>query len=141
LPTSPPIDGYGIGALADVGWVVGWSALMMAAVKPTVAELRLTDDLQQLSAAQLALPYAPLILAAGTALIIQIVTGAFEPFLVYTGATIGFLVLSRQIVDLIESRQLHTRLWTADSTSAVKQQTLQDTLNAASITQERPRRG
>jgi len=48
--------------------------------------------------------------AAVTALVIQIVTGGFEPFLVYVGTMIGLLVISRQIVALIENRQLNARL-------------------------------
>jgi hypothetical protein len=91
--------------------VAGWLVLMIAAVKPTTATLRLADDDHQLSVAGLTLPYAPLIIAAVTALVIQITTGEFEPFLVYTGTVIGLLVIFRQIVDLIETRQYNARLW------------------------------
>ena len=105
-----PAGSYGTGAMVDAGWVVGWLLLAATALKPTVAELRRTDDEDEPSITRLALPYAPLVVAAVTALIIQIVTGKFEPFLVYTGTIIGLLVITRQIVALIENRQLTARL-------------------------------
>jgi hypothetical protein len=105
-----PIGGDGSGSLVDLGWVVGWLLLAAAALKPTVAELRRSDDEEEPSITRLALPYAPLVVSAVTALILQIFTGEFEPFLVYTGTMIGLLVISRQIVALIEHRQLNDRL-------------------------------
>jgi signal transduction histidine kinase len=101
---------YGTGAMVDAGWVAGWLLLTVTALKPTVAELRRTEDEEEPSITRLALPYAPLVVAAMTALIIQIVTGDFDDFLVYTGTMIGLLVISRQIVALIENRQLNARL-------------------------------
>jgi signal transduction histidine kinase len=105
-----PLGAYDTGSVADAGWVVGWLVLCVTALKPTVAELRRTDDEIEPSVTRLALPYAPLIVAAVAGLIIQIRTGKFEPFLVYTGTIIGLLVISRQIVALIENRQLNARL-------------------------------
>ena len=105
-----PTGSYGTGAMVDAGWVIGWLLLAATALKPTVAELRRTDDEEEPSLTRLALPYAPLIVAAVTGVVIQITTGEFEPVLVFTGTTIGLLVISRQIVALIENRQLNTRL-------------------------------
>jgi signal transduction histidine kinase len=105
-----PTGSYGTGAMLDAGWVVGWLLLAATALKPTVAELRRSDDEEEPSIMRLALPYAPLIVAAVTGLAIQIGTGKFEPFLVFTGTVIGLLVISRQIVALIENRQLNARL-------------------------------
>jgi hypothetical protein len=123
---ATPLGSYGTGNLADVGWVAGWLVLMVAAVKPTTSALPRPDGDRELSVARIALPYVPLIVAAATALIIQIVTGEFEPFLVYTGTMIGLLVISRQIVDLIESRQLNARLWSADVGFIEQQRTARD---------------
>src|SRR4029450_11545142 len=117
---AKPLGTYGTGSVADAGWVVGWLVLCATALKPTVAELRRTDDEIEPSVTRLALPYAPLIVAAAArlhtpaetdpppprlpppsaplivaavpGLIIQIRTGEFEPFLVYTGTIIGLLV-------------------------------------------------
>jgi signal transduction histidine kinase len=122
------IDSYGTGAMVDAGWVVGWLLLAATALKPTVAELRRSDDEAEPSITRLALPYAPLVVAAVTALIIQIVTGEFEPFLVYTGTMIGLLVISRQIVALIENRQLNARLQATVEQLSEREQELKDGL-------------
>ena len=123
-----PTGSYGTGAMVDAGWVVGWLLLTATALKPTVAELRRTDDEEEPSITRLALPYAPLVVAAVTALIIQIVTGEFEPFLVYTGTMIGLLVISRQIVALIENRQLNARLQATVEQLSEREQELKDGL-------------
>ncbi|HJW59209.1 MAG TPA: ATP-binding protein [Actinomycetota bacterium] len=122
------IDNYGTGAVVDAGWVLGWLLLTATALKPTVAELRRSDDEDEPSITRLALPYAPLVVAAVTALIIQIVTGEFEPFLVYTGTMIGLLVISRQIVALIENRQLNARLRATVEQLSEREQELKDGL-------------
>ncbi|HEY4724541.1 MAG TPA: ATP-binding protein, partial [Actinomycetota bacterium] len=125
---AKPLGTYGTGTVADAGWVLGWLLLCATALKPTVAELRRTDDEVEPSITRLALPYAPLVVAALTALIIQIVTGEFEPFLVYTGTMIGLLVISRQIVALIENRQLNARLRATVLQLSEREQELKDGL-------------
>ncbi|HWD44277.1 MAG TPA: ATP-binding protein [Actinomycetota bacterium] len=125
---AKPTDSYGTGAMADAGWVVGWLLLMATALKPTVAELRRSDDEVEPSITRLALPYAPLIVAAVTGLLIQITTGKFEPFLVFTGTIIGLLVISRQIVALIENRQLNANLRTTVMQLSEREQELKDSL-------------
>ena len=114
--------------MVDAGWVVGWLLLAATALKPTVAELRRSDDEEEPSITRLALPYAPLIVAAVTGLGIQITTGEFEPFLVFTGTVIGLLVISRQIVALIENRQLNARLRATVMQLSEREQELKDGL-------------
>jgi signal transduction histidine kinase len=123
-----PTGSYGTGAMVDAGWVVGWLLLAATALKPTVAELRRSDDEEEPSITRLALPYAPLIVAAVTGLGIQITTGEFEPFLVFTGTVIGLLVISRQIVALIENRQLNARLRATVVQLSEREQELKDGL-------------
>jgi signal transduction histidine kinase len=123
-----PSGTYGTGAMLDAGWVIGWLLLGATALKPTVAELRRTDDEQEPSITRLALPYAPLIVAAVTGVFIQITTGEFEPVLVFTGTTIGLLVISRQIVALIENRQLNARLRAMVAQLSEREQELKDGL-------------
>ena len=122
------IDNYSTGAMVDAGWVLGWLLLLATALKPTVAELRRSDDEEEPSITRLLLPYAPLVVAAVTALIIQVVTGEFEPFLVYTGTMIGLLVISRQIVALVENRQLNARLQATVEQLSEREQELKDGL-------------
>src|ERR671912_266076 len=123
-----PTGSYGTGAMLDAGWVVGWLLLAATALKPTVAELRRSDDEEERSIMRLALPYAPLIVAAVTGVAIQIGTGKFEPFLVFTGTVIGLLVISRQIVALIENRQLNARLRATVVQLSEREQELKDGL-------------
>jgi signal transduction histidine kinase len=123
-----PTGSYGTGAMVDAGWVVGWLLLAATALKPTVAELRRSDDEEEPSITRLALPYAPLIVAAVTGVGIQITTGEFEPFLVFTGTVIGLLVISRQIVALIENRQLNARLRATVVQLSEREQELKDGL-------------
>ena len=103
-----PSGTYGTGAMLDAGWVIGW-LLGATALKPTVAELR-PPTTSRSRPSPGSPSYAPLIVAAVTGVFIQITTGEFEPVLVFTGTTIGLLVISRQIVALIENRQLNARL-------------------------------
>jgi signal transduction histidine kinase len=123
-----PTDTYATGALLNAGWVVGWLLLTVTALKPTVAELRRTDDEEEPSVTRLALPYAPLVVAAVTGLMIQVVDGQFEPFLVYTGTMIGLLVITRQIVALTENRQLNARLHATVEQLSEREQELKDGL-------------
>jgi signal transduction histidine kinase len=123
-----PTGSYGTGALLDAGWVIGWLLLAATALKPTVAELRRTDEEEEPSITRLALPYAPLIVAAVTGVFIQITTGEFEPVLVFTGTAIGLIVISRQIVALIENRQLNARLRAMVAQLSEREQELKDGL-------------
>jgi signal transduction histidine kinase len=124
-----PTGSYGTGALLDAGWVIGWLLLAATALKPTVAELRRTDEEEEEpSITRLALPYAPLIVAAVTGVFIQITTGEFEPVLVFTGTAIGLIVISRQIVALIENRQLNARLRAMVAQLSEREQELKDGL-------------
>jgi signal transduction histidine kinase len=119
---------YDSGAMIDAGWILGWLLLTATALKPTVAELRRSDDEEEPSITRLALPYAPLVMAAVTGLIIQFVAGEFEPFLVYTGTMIGLLVISRQIVALVENRQLNANLRATVMQLSEREQELKDSL-------------
>jgi signal transduction histidine kinase len=120
---------YDSGAMIDAGWVLGWLLLTATALKPTVAELRRSDDEEEEpSITRLALPYAPLVMAAVTGLIIQFVAGEFKPFLVYTGTMIGLLVISRQIVALVENRQLNANLRATVMQLSEREQELKDSL-------------
>jgi signal transduction histidine kinase len=121
-------DSYVLIDLLDVGWVAGWLLLLVTALKPTVAELRRTDHDDDPSLLRLVLPYAPLVVAAAAGMAIQMITGHFDSYLVYTGTLIGLLVISRQIVALFENRQLNARLQTTVAQLSQREQELKDGL-------------
>jgi signal transduction histidine kinase len=119
---------YVSGTLVDAGWIVGWLTFLVAAQRPTVAELRRSDEEEEPSLGRLALPYLPLLLAAVTGLAVQVLEGSFEPFLVFTGTAVGVLVIGRQVVALIENRQLNARLQDTVTELAHQEQELKDAL-------------
>ncbi|HEU4399692.1 MAG TPA: ATP-binding protein [Actinomycetota bacterium] len=119
---------YASGTLVDAGWLVGWLLLLATALRPAVAELRRGDDEEAPSLSRLALPYVPLLLAAVTGLAVQVFRGAFESFLVFTGTAVGLLVIGRQVVALVENRQLNTRLQATVQQLAQQEQELKDAL-------------
>ena len=120
---------YVSGTLVDAGWLVGWLLLLATALRPAVAELRRGDDEEEVpSLSRLALPYVPLLLAAVTGLAVQVFRGTFESFLVFAGTAVGLLVIGRQVVALVENRQLNTRLQATVQQLAQQEQELKDAL-------------
>jgi signal transduction histidine kinase len=130
---------YASGGLVDAGWLVGWLLFLATALRPAVAELRRSDDEDLPSLSRLALPYVPLLLAAVTGLGVQVFEGSFEPFLVFTGTAVGLLVIGRQVVALVENRQLNTRLQATVLQLAEQEQELKDALRRELDTAERMR--
>jgi signal transduction histidine kinase len=121
-------DSYSSGALVNTGWLVGWLLFLATALRPAVAELRRGEDEEVPSLSRLALPYVPLLLAAVTGLVVQVLRGSFEPFLVFTGTAVGLLVIGRQVVALIENRLLTARLQASVVQLAEQEQKLKDAL-------------
>jgi signal transduction histidine kinase len=131
---------YASGGLVDAGWLVGWLLFLATALRPAVAELRRGDDDEDVpSLSRLALPYVPLLLAAVTGLGVQVFEGSFEPFLVFTGTAVGLLVIGRQVVALVENRQLNARLQASVLQLAEQEQELKDALRRELDTAERMR--
>jgi signal transduction histidine kinase len=133
--------GYESGTLVDAGWVAGWLIFLVAALRPTVAELRRSDDEEEEepSLGRLALPYVPLLMAAVTGLAVQVFRGSFEPFLVFTGTAVGLLVIGRQVVALIENRQLNARLQASVTELARQEQEVKDALRREQAAADRLR--
>jgi signal transduction histidine kinase len=119
---------YATGDIFDTGWLGGYLLLLVTALKPTVAELRPAAEEDDPSLGRLVLPYLPLLVAAGTGLAVQLVKGHFEPFLVYMGTAVGMLVLCRQVVVLVENRQLNQRLHSTVMRLSQREQELKDAL-------------
>ena len=121
------IDSYGTGAVVDAG---GPRLAAAAGHRPEAHRGRAAPQRRRGRALDHPAhpPYAPLVVAAVTGLIIQIVIGEFEPFLVYTGTIIGLIVISRQIVALVENRQLNARLRATVAQLSEREQELKDGL-------------
>jgi len=103
---------YATGAWLDLGWLVAWLFLGVAALRPAPAELLHGDDDEDspISWSRFSLPYVPPAIAFVTGTAIQVTRGQLEPFLVFNGAVIVLFVVARQVVGNIENQRLHQRV-------------------------------
>ncbi|MGA8679321.1 MAG: EAL domain-containing protein [Acidimicrobiales bacterium] len=100
---------YGNGNVFDVGYVVGYLCILLAALVPSPQDDGV-GDLGRASSFQTLLPYIPLGLAAGIAAF-KAATGArFDGLLVATGFITITTVLVRQLLTLNENTSLADRL-------------------------------
>ncbi|HXY45905.1 MAG TPA: EAL domain-containing protein, partial [Acidimicrobiales bacterium] len=100
---------YGNGNIFDVGYVVGYLLILLAATVPVPQD----DDAGEIgrtSVAQTILPYIPLALAAGIAAFKAATGTRFDALLVATGFITLATVLARQLLTLLENTSLADRL-------------------------------
>jgi signal transduction histidine kinase len=103
---------YATGAWLDVGWLIGWLVLAVAALRPAPVELLRGDDDEDapISWTRFALPYVPPAIAFVIGMAIQVTRGQLEPLLVFDAAAIALFVLARQVIAHIENQRLHQRV-------------------------------
>jgi signal transduction histidine kinase len=103
---------YATGAWLDLGWLVGWLLLAVAALRPAPVELlRGADDEDTpISWSRFSLPYVLPAIAFVTGIATQVTRGQPEPFLVFNGGVIVLLVIARQVIANIENQRLHQRV-------------------------------
>jgi signal transduction histidine kinase len=94
--------------LIDVGRLIGWLLIMVAALRPMAAHVDLREERQSL--ARITLPYALLALAILTVITVKVSTNKLDAFLFIDTMVLAALVIARQLVTLIENRQLNRRL-------------------------------
>ena len=104
-------DSYRAGSLLDVGWLVGFLLLALAAMQsPSAKEVPLTSPLEPATRAALLLPYLPLAGVLVVGVLTQASVGQLEAPLVYLAAVAGLLAGARQVATTLESRHLNERL-------------------------------
>jgi signal transduction histidine kinase len=101
-------DGYGTHNPIDTGRVVGWLLILVAALRPMAAHVERQNERQSL--ARITLPYALLALAIMTVITVKLSTNELNRFLFLDSIVLAALVIARQLVTLIENRQLNRRL-------------------------------
>lgn len=103
---------YATGAWLDLGWLIGWLVLAVAALRPAPVELLRGDDDEDapISWSRFFLPYLPPATAFVTGIGMQLTRGQLEPFLVFNGAVIVLFVVARQVIGNIENQRLHQRV-------------------------------
>jgi signal transduction histidine kinase len=94
--------------LIDVGRLIGWLLIMVAALRPMAAHVDPREERQSL--ARITLPYALLALAILTVITVKVSTDQVNRFLFIDSMVLAALVIARQLVTLIENRQLNRRL-------------------------------
>ena len=105
-------DAYARGAWLDLGWLIGWLLVAVAALRPAPAELLRDDDEEDtpVSWSRFSLPYAAPAIAFVTGMVVQVTRGQLEPFLVFNGAVITLFVVARQVIANLENQRLHQRV-------------------------------
>jgi signal transduction histidine kinase len=94
--------------LIDVGRLIGWLLIGVAALRPMAAHVDRREERQSL--ARITLPYALLALAILTVITVKVSTKEVNRFLFIDSMVLAALVIARQLVTLIENRQLNRRL-------------------------------
>ncbi len=100
---------YHSGHLIDTAWIGGFLLVALGALWATEVRPRTAPSAQVLRT-QLALPYIPLTIALGTAVVHRVSTGAISTFLFFNGIAIVLLVIVRQLVMLRDNQCLTKRL-------------------------------
>jgi diguanylate cyclase (GGDEF)-like protein/PAS domain S-box-containing protein len=108
------VDAYASGGVTDIGWFAGFSLILLAARKPvTVLPDADTDAEEQGEGGQpfgVLLPYVAVL----AALLISVVwfarTGQSSPFVAYTRSALILLIVGRQLLTLLENRNLTRNL-------------------------------
>jgi hypothetical protein len=104
-------DRYGTYSLIDLGAVAGWLLVLVAALRPTAAHIDQREERDQRQPlAPTTLPYALLALAILTVITVRIATDGLDRFLFLDLVALAALVVARQLVTMIENRQLNRRL-------------------------------
>jgi PAS domain S-box-containing protein len=92
----------------DVGWVLGYLLIALAALRPPGRD-RAASTGGVVTRSQLLLPYLPLALATLTSMVVELARGEIEPFLYWQSLVLTVLVVCRQLLVLLENRALVAR--------------------------------
>ncbi len=101
---------YGSDPVSDLGWPLGFALLALAAWLPQADEAQDARRSTSTSGFGMALPYLPIL--PGLALFVhRSTTGAgFGPFLGVTGSIVALLLVARQLITMLENRELTRHL-------------------------------
>jgi diguanylate cyclase (GGDEF)-like protein/PAS domain S-box-containing protein len=107
------IGAYASGGVTDIGWFAGFALILLAARKP-LPPAREADE-AELEAADsqpfgVMLPYVAVLAALFTSVIWFASTGQSNPFVAYTRSALILLIVGRQLLTLLENRNLTRNL-------------------------------
>jgi diguanylate cyclase (GGDEF)-like protein/PAS domain S-box-containing protein len=110
------IGGYASGGVTDIGWFAGFSLILLAARKPLPPA---TGDLEQRVEPEnseggqpfgVLLPYVAVLAALITSVVWFARTGQSDAFVAYTRSALILLIVGRQLLTLLENRNLTRNL-------------------------------
>jgi len=99
---------YASGGITDLGWFAGFALILLAARKP-VSPPAASDERAQASEGQpfgVLLPYVAVLAALLTSVIYFARTGSTSAFVAYTRSALILLIVGRQLLTLLENRNL-----------------------------------
>ena len=102
---------YGDDPVTDLGWPLGFALLALAAWMPAEDEAALSVDRgRSASLFSVSLPYLPLIPAVAVFVQKALSGEAMGPFLAVTSSAAALLLVARQVLTMIENRELTSSL-------------------------------
>jgi diguanylate cyclase (GGDEF)-like protein/PAS domain S-box-containing protein len=108
------IGGYASGGVTDIGWFAGFSLILLAARKPVDATPGVADNNPARAEAGqpfgVLLPYVAVLGALLTSVVWFARTGQSDAFVAYTRSALILLIVGRQLLTLLENRNLTRNL-------------------------------
>lgn len=103
-------DTYASGNLIDAGWLVGYLLIGLAALRPAPDQAARADQERPLTRLGALVPYVAVLLAVVMGATRHVRDGALEPFLFWNTLALVVLVVSRQLLTLLENLSLARNL-------------------------------
>jgi diguanylate cyclase (GGDEF)-like protein/PAS domain S-box-containing protein len=112
---------YAAGSGTDIGWFAGFALILLAATKPVAAHAGQATPVDGESGRPfgMLLPYVAVLASLGTSMVWFARTGQSDAFVAYTRSALILLIVGRQLLTLLENRNLTRDLETrvADRTA------------------------
>jgi diguanylate cyclase (GGDEF)-like protein/PAS domain S-box-containing protein len=100
------VHDYEAGSRIDLGWLTGFGLIMIGATRPRNAEPLKSEFSSGLRTGGVMLPYAAVSAALFASVLFHVTTGHSSPFVAYTRSLLILLLIGRQVLTLLENRDL-----------------------------------
>ncbi|WIM95128.1 EAL domain-containing protein [Actinoplanes oblitus] len=100
------VHDYQAGSVIDLGWLIGFGLITIGAARPKDAEPLKSEFSPRLRTGGVLLPYAAVLAALFASVLFHITTGHSSPFVAYTRSLLILLLIGRQVLTLLENRDL-----------------------------------
>ncbi|WP_436527343.1 putative bifunctional diguanylate cyclase/phosphodiesterase [Actinoplanes sp. HUAS TT8] len=100
------IDDYRSGMIVDLGWMFGFALVIVGAARPKDAEPLKSEFSSRMQMSGVMLPYIAVGAALFASVLFHIATGHSSPFVAYSRSVLILLLIGRQVLTLLENRDL-----------------------------------